>query len=46
MSYSFEDFLKDSISLVEALLSSEALPSHLNSCELTTVSDQDPSYDV
>ena len=45
MSYSFDSFVLDATRFVQALLSTESTSSLL-SCDLISVSDKDPSFDV
>lgn len=45
MSYSFDSFVTDATRFVQALLSIESKPCLL-SCDLSSVSEQDPSFDV
>lgn len=45
MSYSFDSFVHDATRFVQALLSTDSTPSLL-SCDLISVSDKDPSFDV
>jgi hypothetical protein len=45
MSYSFDSFVHDATRFVQALLSTDSPPSLL-SCDLTSVSEEDPSFDV
>jgi hypothetical protein len=45
MSYSFDSFVNDATRFVQALLSTESTPS-LISCDINSVSEKDPSFDV
>ena len=45
MSYSFDNFLTESMTFIQALNSSVSSP-HLIGCELTTVLEEDPAFDV
>ena len=45
MSYSFDSFVNDATRFVQALLSTDSTPCLL-SCDLSSVSDKDPSFDV
>ena len=45
MSYSFDSFVLDATRFVQALLSTDSTPCLL-SCDLSSVSEKDPSFDV
>ena len=45
MSYSFDSFVLDATRFVQALLSTDSTPSLL-SCDLSSLSEKDPSFDV
>jgi hypothetical protein len=49
MSYSFQDFKQDCLVLVHTLIDtpqSKDSPFHLVNCELVTVDEDDPKFDV